>query len=104
MGCNLKYAVSRCINYGLTGFYMFFTQYIDNFGAAGGIISQNFPADGCFEFSYEFFRKSIMKNRKWLIQYYSCHFPMTGGGIFTWRFLSCFSECSQRFFDLRNTD
>src|SRR6266705_1201027 len=93
---NLKYAVARGVHDRFSRSYVFFAQLLDDFRSRCRLVSNRFPADQFFKLFDQIFGKSVLVNRKRLLQPRSRHFPVSGRRIFSWRARRSFPVCSQR--------
>src|SRR6185437_15296802 len=65
--------------------HVLFAEFLDNFGAGGGLIAERAPADAPFECGDHFFRKAMRIDWKRLLEPDARHFPVPGGGVLSGR-------------------
>ena len=97
MAGDLKHAVTGGIHDRAAGAHMFFAQFVQNGGAAGGIIAQCLAADAAFKLVHYVLGEAVGIGRERLVQLQAHHFPVAGGGILTCGDLDGPAERARRF-------
>ncbi len=89
---DLENAVAGGVNDGKAGALMLFPEFLDDFGAGGGLVAESFAADRALEFFHEIAREAVLVNGEGLIEPDAGHFPVAGSGVFAGRNGNSFPE------------
>src|SRR5690242_3732007 len=79
---DLKDTIGRGVDDGRAGAHVLLAELLNNFGAGGRLVPENFASDFFFERSDYIRREAVRIKRKRFIENDAGHLPMSGGGIF----------------------
>ncbi len=82
---DLENAVAGGVNDRKAGTLVLFAEFLDDFGAGGGLVAESFAADRALEFFHEIAREAVLVNGEGLIEPDTGHFPVAGSGVFAGR-------------------
>ncbi len=81
VGCNLKHAVGRCIDYRLARSLMLIAEHLYYLSARSRVIAESACSYGLFKLIHKLFGKSVGIGFERNLGFEACDFPVPGCGI-----------------------
>jgi hypothetical protein len=101
---DLKHAVRRGIDNGITGPQVLRPQLRDDGRARGSFVAEGAPADASLELGDDWRGKSVREDRKRMVEYEAHQLPVPGDRVLSSRALRHPAESSRGWMGLRRTD